>query len=438
MKAAFYTFGCKVNQYETQVLSQFFEADGFLVVPFSEEADVYLINSCTVTSSGDKKTKQLVRQTKRRHPDSIVVLTGCFPQAFPDQAEEIAEADLVAGAKDRAALLSGVKQVLSGKKRVVSLSPHEAGEPFEPMRASRFDEHTRAFVKIEDGCDRWCSYCIIPKARGPVRSKPIKEIKSELSMLAQNGYKEVVLVGINLSSYGKETGSFRLAEAVEAACAIEGIERVRLGSLEPELLTDEDLRRMAAQEKFCPQFHLSLQSGCDRTLKQMNRHYTAAEYKALVNRIRAQFENPSITTDIMVGFAGETDEDFSESVRFAEEIGFAKVHVFAYSVREGTRAAKMSGHLPQSVKDVRSREMIARTDALHEAFLRTQLNRVQSVLFETQQDGLYTGYTPNYTRVFAPCSRDICGEILPVRLLSVKDGACVGEIVSDVSGYQGK
>lgn len=342
------------------------------------------------------------------------------------------------GARTRAALLSGVKQVLSNKKRVVSLSPHEAGEPFEPMRASRFDEHTRAFVKIEDGCDRWCSYCIIPKARGPVRSKPLEEIKDELSALAENGYKEVVLVGINLSSYGKETGSFRLAEAVEAACSVEGIERVRLGSLEPELLSDDDLSRMAAQKKFCPQFHLSLQSGCDRTLKRMNRHYTAAEYKALVGRIRTQFENPSITTDMMVGFAGETDGDFAESLRFAEEIGFAKVHVFAYSVREGTRAAKMDGHLPQSVKDARSREMIERTDALREAFLHTQLNRVQSVLFETQQDGIYTGYTPNYTRVYAPCSRNICGEILSVRLLTVKDGACAGEIVSDVSGCRGK
>lgn len=437
MKAAFYTFGCKVNQYETQVISQYFEADGFSIVPFSQEADVYLINSCTVTSSSDKKMKQLVRQTKRRHPEAAVVLTGCFPQAFPKQAEEITEADLVTGAKDRMALLDGVKKLLLERGRMVMLSPHEAGEPFEPMRASRFDEHTRAFVKIEDGCDRWCSYCIIPKARGPVRSKPIDELKSELSTLSENGYKEVVLVGINLSSYGKETGSFRLAEAVEAACAVEGIERVRLGSLEPELLTDADLARMAAQEKFCPQFHLSLQSGCDRTLKRMNRRYTAAEYAALCGRIRAQFDNPSITTDIMVGFAGETDEDFLESARFAEEIGFAKVHVFAYSVREGTRAAQMDGHLPQSVKEARSREMIARTDRLHEAFLRTQINRVQSVLFETQQDGIYTGYTPNYTRVFVPSDSDICGEILPVRLLEVKGGACMGEIVSDVSGHQG-
>lgn len=435
MKAAFYTFGCKVNQYETQVISQYFEDDGFSVVPFSDEADVYLINSCTVTASGDKKTKQLVRQTKRRHPDSVVVLTGCFPQAFPEQASSLMEADLVAGAKDRGALLKAVRQVLADRQRVVNLTPHEKGEPFEPMHASRFDEHTRAFVKIEDGCDRWCSYCIIPKARGPIRSKPIADLVEELSDLAANGYKEVVLVGINLSSYGKETGSFRLAEAVEAACSVEGIERIRLGSLEPELLTDDDMRRMAAQPKFCPQFHLSLQSGCDRTLKRMNRHYTAAEYAQICARIRSFFDNPAITTDIMVGFAGETEEDFEESVRFAEEIGFAKVHVFAYSIREGTRAAKMDGHMPQKIKDARSRIMIERTDALQEKFLQTQINRVQSVLFETQQDGIYTGYTPNYTRVFAPSSRDICGEILPVRLLSVKDGACIGELVSRDEGY---
>lgn len=433
MKASFYTFGCKVNQYETQVLSQYFASQGFEVVPFEEEADVYVINSCTVTSSGDKKTKQLVRQTKRRAPHAVVALVGCFPQAFPEKAAAVTEADVVAGAKDRKQLFDSVCKAMNEKQRVVTLSPHTPGEPFEPMQADFFAEHTRAFVKIEDGCDRYCSYCIIPKARGPIRSKPIEDIKRELSGLAKNGYKEVVLVGINLSSYGKETGAFRLAEAVEAACSVEGIERVRLGSLEPELLTDDDLDRMARQKKFCPQFHLSLQSGCDRTLKRMNRHYTAAEYEALVTRIRARFDYAAITTDIMVGFAGETEEDFLESVSFAEKIGFARVHVFAYSVRAGTRAEKMDGHLPQSVKEARSREMIKRTDALHAAFLQSQLLTVQSVLFETRQpDGLYTGYTENYTRVTVPCDRDICGEILPVRLLSCDQETCSGEIVSGV------
>lgn len=428
MKAAFITLGCKVNQYETEIIQRQFEEAGFTVVPPAERADVYIINSCTVTAMGDRKSRQLLRQARRRNPAAVIAVTGCFPQAFPEEAAAIAEADIVTGATNRAALLSLVKQALEGKReKLVEILPHHKGEPFEPMQAKKFSEHTRAFVKIEDGCDRWCSYCIIPKARGPVRSKPLSRIAEELAGLAENGYREVVLVGINLSSYGKEDGALKLAEAVETACSVPGIERVRLGSLEPELLTDSDLARMAAQDKFCPQFHLSLQSGCDATLKRMNRHYTAAEYRGLVEKIRKNFDRPAITTDMMVGFPGETEEEFSCSCAFADEIGFAKVHVFAYSVRPGTRAASLPEQVDGHRKEERSRRLIALTDHSRTRFFESQLPSVQQVLFETRRpDGRYSGYTKNYTPVFVQSTADLCGKILPVRLETAEPEGCCG------------
>lgn len=432
MKAAFVTLGCKVNQYETEILKRQFSNDGFVIVPASEWADVYVVNSCTVTSMGDRKSKQLLRQVRRKNPDAVVAITGCFPQAFPEEAAALPEADVITGSANRASLLPNVKRALAERSRIVDITPHVKGEPFEPMQAKTFSDHTRAFVKIEDGCDRWCSYCVIPKARGPIRSKELDALEQELRDLAANGYREAVLVGINLSSYGKETGRLRLAEAVERACAVEGIERVRLGSLEPELLTDDDLRRMAAQEKFCPQFHLSLQSGCDETLKRMNRHYTAAEYKILVDKIGRIFKNPSITTDMMVGFPGETEEEFAASAAFAEEIGFAKVHVFSYSPRAGTRAAVMERQVSPQVKEERSRELIARTDAVRRQFLLSQLQTVQDVLFETRRkDGYVLGYTKNYTPVLVKAPEELCNRICSVRLTGLREEGCEGQLEND-------
>ena len=276
MKAAFYTLGCKVNQYEAQILAQQFADAGYEIVPPEMPADVYVVNSCTVTASGDQKTRRVLRRFRALCPGATVVLTGCYPQAFPDDAARLAEADVIAGARDRAALVELVRRARETRGRIVAVTPHERGEPFEPMRAAAFRERTRAFVKIEDGCDRYCAYCIIPQARGPVRSKPPGELRAELEGLARAGYREAVLVGINLPSYGRELG-LRLIDAVELACAVDGIERVRLGSLEPELLTGGDIARMARQPKLCPQFHLSLQSGCDATLARMRRHYDTAE-----------------------------------------------------------------------------------------------------------------------------------------------------------------
>ena len=428
MRAAFFTLGCKVNQYETNILEQQFAAAGFDIVGCDEKADVYIVNSCTVTASGDKKTRQMVRRFKRLNPGAIVAMTGCYPQAFPEKAAEVAEADVITGTGDRAALLPLILSAMGSGERIVSVKPHSSGEPFEPMSADRFLDRTRAFIKIEDGCDRYCSYCIIPTARGRVRSKPLDDVRGEAEHLSRLGYREIVLTGINLSSYGKNTG-LRLADAVKAVCET-GVERVRLGSLEPELLSEEDIRLFASFQNFCPQFHLSLQSGCDATLRRMNRHYTAAEYMEIVGMIRRQFENPAITTDVMVGFAGETEEEFAQSLEFVRSAGFAKAHVFAYSIRPGTRAADMPDQIGAQTKDERVRRMIETSDETRLAFLKSEVGRIEPVLFETEAEpGVYEGYTPNYTPVRARSPQNIGGEILSVRLTGVGEDWCVGEII---------
>ena len=431
MRIAFYTLGCKVNQYETEIMTNQFANDGFDIVSFDDEADVYVINSCTVTESGDKKTRQLIRRIKRTNEDAVIALTGCFPQAFPEEATIIKEVSVVQGSYNRSALLCNVKNFLQNRERVIDITPHQQGEAFEPMKTVKFHEHTRAFVKIEDGCDRYCSYCIIPKARGPIRSKTLADLKEELEALTQNGYQEIVLVGINLSSYGKETGyDIRLIDAIELACSLEGVKRVRLGSLEPELLSENDLTRMATLDKFCPQFHLSLQSGSDDTLKRMNRHYTADEYYEIVKNIRGKFSNSAITTDIMVGFAGEDEREFCESLEFAKKVAFAKAHVFSYSIRAGTRAATMEHQVDKQTKEKRSKSMIQETIKTQQAFLDNQLASVQEVLFETKlADDNYIGYTKNYTKVIANSDKDICGVILKVELNKREDEHCVGTLV---------
>ena len=429
MRAAFFTLGCKVNQYETQALMGLFAREGYDIVSPEDTADVYILNSCTVTASSDKKTRQTLRRFKRRNPGALAVLAGCFPQAFPDAARALPEADVIAGSGNRSALPGMVREALATGKRVVSISPHSREEPFEAMQVDSFAEHTRAFVKIQDGCERYCSYCIIPYARGFVRSKAPADLLVELQELARAGYREAVLVGVNLSAYGKDFG-LRLADAVELACSVEGLGRIRLGSIEPDLITDEDMARMAAQEKFCPQFHFALQSGCDATLRRMNRHYDTAFFRDLALRTREAFPGASLTTDIMVGFPGETREEFEESLAFMEEIAFAKAHVFAYSSRPGTWAASFPGQVDAAVKEARSREMIALTDKTRQAFLSSQAGTVQEVLFETREgENLYTGYTKNYTPVTLSSREDLRGTVRSVALEGTLGDGCGGRLL---------
>ena len=413
-KAAFFTLGCKVNQYETAALKQqFFEA-GFEIVEPDCLADVYVVNSCTVTAGGDRKSRQALRRMRRQNPVAVICLCGCFPQAFPEDAAIIPEADVITGSKDRAGLLLAVRQKLAGAPRVVDIKPHDKSEEFESMNARDFYSRTRAYVKIEDGCERSCAYCIIPAARGPVRSKPLHEIRDEVESLAELGYAEIVLTGVNLSCYGSDFG-LRLIDAVRAACGCEKIRRVRLSSLEPELLTREDISEMAALPKLCPHFHLSLQSGCDETLRRMRRQYTCNEYSDIIKNLRDAFKNPAITTDVMVGFPGETGDEFLSSLAFCKEQGFARTHVFAYSKRPGTLAAAMDGQIPDAIKRKRSRIMISNMAASRAVFLDSQLKIPADVLFETRRpDGMWEGYSENYTPVAMYTDDDLSGKTMSV------------------------
>ncbi len=426
MKVKFYTLGCKVNQYESQAMAEQLVRHGYEVVTGKEKADVFVVNSCTVTASADQKTRQAVRRFKRNNPDSTVVLTGCVPQAYPEKAKELIEADIVIGNKNNQVLYTVLEEHFKKGCRVFEVSEHQKGDAFCGDTITCFDERTRAYIKIQDGCNRFCSYCVIPYSRGRVRSKPIEEITKEITALAQKGFKEVVLVGINLSSYGSDIGR-TFPEAVKAANDVEGIVRVRLGSLEPDHLTDEVIEKLAECEKLCPQFHISLQSGCNKTLKSMNRHYTAEEYRHLCRKLRSTFSDCTLTTDIMVGFAGENEEDFKESLSFMEEIGFEKVHVFPYSVRKGTRAEKLPGHNEKSVKEERARLMLQKAEEIRREFMEKQVGKTVSVIFETKtEDGYLTGHTANYTPVKAKLPEEFQAKLCEVEIVGVEGDYCIG------------
>ena len=427
MKVTFYTLGCKVNQYETEAMREAFAAAGHMPVPNDAPFDAAVINSCTVTAESDRKTRQILHKVRRENPEAIIVLTGCMVQAFSEEARELTDADIVCGNTDVKKTVEYAERFLKDGERIFEVSEHKKTERFNTPVLSSFAERTRAYMKIEDGCDRYCTYCIIPTARGSVRSKPLAEIAAEAETLSRAGFSEIVLVGINLTSYGKDE-DIDICDAVEAAATPDGIKRVRLGSLEPDHISDNVLERLKAQKKFCPQFHLSLQSGCDETLKRMNRHYDTAFYRDLVSRIRAVFEDASVTTDVMVGFAGETEEEFSKSLAFVKEIGFAKTHVFAYSRRRGTVAYGLPAQITRAEKAERSRRMIETALACEEEFLKGLVGKTEYVLFETAEKGFAEGYTPNYSRVRVKSDEPHTGEILPVKIISAEKECCIGEI----------
>ena len=425
MNVLFYTLGCKVNQYETEAIKEMFLNKGHT----SNEklyADAVIINSCTVTAESDRKTRQILGRYRRNYQNAVIVLTGCMVQAFPEKAKELLQADIVIGNKNIEKIISLTEEYAN--KKIFDYEAHKNKDPYITPAISDFNERTRAYIKIEDGCDRFCSYCIIPYARGRVRSRNLEDIKAEAARLAYKGYKEVVLVGINLSAYGKGEET-NLCDAVEAVCSVESIKRVRLGSLEPDHITDQMLERFKAQDKFCPQFHLSLQSGCSETLKRMNRHYDSAFYLDLVNRIRKIFPDAAITTDVMVGFAGETDEEFKKSADFVKEVGFAKCHIFVYSRRTGTVAAALKNQVEKAEKQERSKIMRCVAENCEKKFLNNQLGKVFPVLFETGSDGYAVGFTPNYTKVIVKTDNYHTGEILNVKLTKAENDFCCGVIV---------
>ena len=386
MRVCFYTLGCKVNLNETGALEQMFRSNGFTVAQEGEPADVFIVNSCTVTNFGDQKSRKWLRRKKRENPGAVTVLTGCYPQAFPEEAAQFMEADLVCGNGDRKAILDNVRKLLDGHERIVAITPHQRGEQFEELPVERFETHTRAFIKVEDGCNRQCAYCVIPRA--------------------------------SLPSYGLDTGT-NLVELVEHCAEVEGIERIRLGSLDPDMLTPEFIARLAAVDKLCPQFHLSLQSGCTSTLRRMRRVYTTEQYAQVVDQIRAAYGGRpvSFTTDCICGFPGETQADFEESCEFLKKIGFLKVHVFPYSRRSGTPAYDFPEQVHEREKQERSRVMNGIAEEVRREVLAAHVGTEDDVLLETPLSGtLFTGYTRLYIPVVVSAPGHVSGEIVHVRL----------------------
>ncbi|MBQ6544073.1 MAG: tRNA (N(6)-L-threonylcarbamoyladenosine(37)-C(2))-methylthiotransferase MtaB [Clostridia bacterium] len=427
MKCAFYTLGCKVNQYETGAMAQELERHGFTCVSPGEEADVYVINSCTVTAESDRKTRQAVRRFRANHPDSIIVLTGCMVQASPGAADNLPEADIVLGNKTNNSLYGMIMQFIGNHSRTVAIEPHKIGDKFNTLPVTDYRDKTRAVIKIEDGCNRFCSYCIIPYARGRVRSKPVADIVSETKALAANGFSEIVAVGINLSAYGSDIGE-NLVNAVSAIASVEGIERVRLGSLEPDHITPEVISGLAQIKEFCPQFHISLQSGCDRILKRMNRHYSSVEYEDLCGRLREVFPDVNLTTDVMVGFPGETDSDFRISLDFVKRMKFEKVHVFPYSRRPGTPAANMPEQVENAEKQRRAEIVMTECEKIRLDYLRSQIGKTLEIIPEENHGGEIKGYTANYTPVTVVGKCEF-GKLTKVLITGVGSDSCLGTAV---------
>lgn len=411
MKAALHNLGCKVNAYETEVMQQILEEAGYEIVPFSEYADVYVINTCSVTNMADRKSRQMLHRAKKQNPDAIVVGAGCYVQTKEAQALVDESIDIVIGNNKKHELVPLLREYEASHRKMACVADinHEK-QAYEELSLSRTAEHTRAFIKVQDGCNQFCTYCIIPFARGRVRSRELPDVLQEIRTLAKSGYREVVLTGIHLSSYGVDNGE-SLLHLIEAVHELEGIERIRLGSLEPRIVTDAFAKRLSELPKICPHFHLSLQSGCDTVLSRMNRRYDTAEYEVGCALLRRYFEHPAITTDVIVGFPGETDEEFETTERYLERIHFYEMHIFQYSRREGTKAAAMPDQVPEAVKKERSEKLLALGHRMSEEFRRYYLGRQVTALLEEEflYDGkrYYTGYTKEYVKVAVETKKDL-------------------------------
>lgn len=403
-KAALHNLGCKVNAYETEAMQQMLEEAGYEIVPFSEKADVYVINTCSVTNMADRKSRQMLHRAKKRNPDAAVVAAGCYVQTKEDEAKCDEAIDILIGNNQKKELVERLDAFFAGRgekvEAVVDIN-HEK-QAFEELTLDHAAEHTRAFIKVQDGCNQFCSYCIIPYARGRVRSRNVQNVLEEVKRLAASGYQEVVLTGIHLSSYGIDCEE-SLLHLIQMVHQVEGIRRIRLGSLEPRIVTETFAEELAKMEKICPHFHLSLQSGCDATLKRMNRKYTAAQYEEGCRLLRKYFEHPAITTDVIVGFPGETEEEFETTKAFLEKIHFYEMHIFKYSKRQGTRAAVMENQVPEEIKTKRSAELIALSERMSNEFRSYYLGREEEVLFEEPAEingkTMYVGYTKEYVKV---------------------------------------
>lgn len=428
-KAAFYTLGCKVNQYETEAMEELFADAGYEICDFSDAADVYVINTCSVTNMGDRKSRQIIRRAKKTNSNAVIAVTGCYAQTAPDEVLSIDGVNIVIGTKDRKNIVALVEE-LGADSEINHVTDIMNNHEFEELHIKNYSNRTRAFIKIQEGCNQFCSYCIIPYARGPVRSRPQEEVLKEIQKLVSNGFKEVILVGIHVASYGIDLGNTSLADLIIEVDKIDGVERIRLSSIEPMTLNQEFIDKIKGSQKLCHHFHISLQSGCNATLKRMNRKYTTAQFKAIADGLRAAFDDVAITTDIMVGFPGETDEEFDETITFIRELKFAEAHIFQYSQRRGTPAAKRPNQIPPDLKEKRSKIITAETTKTRNEFLDSFIGKTMRVLFEQPaNDGLFEGKTDNYITVHTQSEVNLNDQFRNVLIESRRDGIMTGKIV---------
>ena len=429
MKVAIYTLGCKVNQYETQAMEQELRGRGHEIVPFGEEADAYIVNTCSVTAVSDQKSRQVIHGVQRKHPGAVVAVCGCYPQTHVDDVRKLG-VDLIAGTGDRTGFIRLLEETAAEKRQIEAIDQPFERRVFEVLPAGGLEGRTRAMLKVEDGCVNFCTYCIIPYARGRVRSLPIPTAAEQTRQLAAEGYREIVVTGIEISSWGQDlkTGE-TLIDLLEAVCDAAPEVRIRLGSLEPRTITEDFCRRAAALPNLCPQFHLSMQSGCDATLKRMNRKYDTARYLESVALLNQYFDRPAVTTDLITGFPEETEEEFRQTLDFLCRCGFAQMHIFPYSIRPGTPAADMR-QVPKAVKEERAHRAAAVAAKLHQAYLAACVGAVYPVLFEQPRDGRYFGHAPNYMEVLAE-GADLHNEIRNVKITGTDGESLLGEILED-------
>lgn len=419
-RAAFHTLGCKVNAYETEAMEELLQTAGYDIVPFTEQADVYVVNTCSVTNMAERKSRQMLHRAKKLNPEAVVVATGCYVQVSEEEARADAAVDLVLGNNQKRQIVTALDAYFEGRTFDDVLADVEK-EQYEELEVSTVLEHTRAFVKVQDGCNQFCTYCIIPYARGRVRSRSMEDVLDEVRTLADNGYKEVVLTGIHLSSYGIDFDKeYHLLELIQAVHEIDGIERIRLGSLEPGIITEEFTEGIAKLPKMCPHFHLSLQSGCDATLKRMNRRYTSGEYAEKCELLRKYFPNPALTTDVIVGFPGETEEEFKESYDFVDSIDFYETHIFKYSRREGTKAAVMPDQVDEQIKAKRSAQLIELGEKKRAAYEQSFQGKEVEVLVEEDQElngkEVQTGHTKEYMKIALEINENLKNSIIKVQI----------------------
>ena len=416
-KIAFYTLGCKVNQYETNGMIQKFIDNGYQIVEFNDVADIYIVNTCTVTNIADKKSRQILRRAKEINPNSIIVAVGCYVQVAKKEVEKIEEIDLCLGTNEKKDIVKYIEDFLENTKKP-EIDDVFQNKEYGDFGNVTYTEKIRAVIKVQDGCDRFCTYCLIPYARGRVRSREPQSVINEIQQISKQGIKEVIITGIHVASYGKDfKNGYKLIDLLEDINKIEGIERIRLGSIEPLLIDDEFMKRLIKLEKICHHFHLSLQSGCDETLSRMNRRYTTSQFEEIVIKLRNAYPDVIFTTDIIVGFPGETDEEFEKTYEFLKKIKFYKMHVFKYSIRTGTKAEKMENQIPNSIKEIRSKRLIDLSDENQKDFNKSYIGKIVEVLVEEEEEGFFKGHTSNYMMVKFKSNEDVVNEIVKVKIL---------------------